>query len=417
MIGLTHWIWWATAVLSATYMFPEYFKNKYSTWIFILSFYVSQLPDIDIKWSDISKNIFVKIAYYIMSPFIWPHRSHQTHSFFWTFMYLLITLPLISVFSVAWWLLLWIAYFSHLVLDYFNPTWVPLFYLFPIIKFYRKNWKLKFTVTLNTQPRYRSIYNTIPQIIMFWKDIKFDWVWVMTWWKLEKVITIFMYLGFIGLIWLQYEMIINKLLLDSLFLAMFPIISVIWYLFVLYDLYNNDKKIFKKAFKYIIWLWFIIHWFFLYKFWNLYEPLLFPVKIFYSIILLTLPILFLLAFNLINNIKNIFFYWLLNLTWLEKKWQSLWNIYEKIWNHKVLVNLFFFIILMTSLLYVNKYQESYIWYTKLTKEDFTQEKFINKVKEVYTDWYNDLNKETGVIDKVKTLNSTGVIETVKNKFY
>jgi len=391
MIWLTHAIGGSTSLILAKTLAPDYFAVN--IWLIIFSFYVAQLPDIDIKNSSISKNILIKPIRFLLSPFIDWHRAKQTHSFFWTFFYLLLTLPFILLFWVSGWLLLWIAYFSHVFLDYFNPTWVKLFYV-PF---------------LNSEPRAWSLYNTpvllaseIPYLlkkIFIWnkksrkkikrKEIKFDWVWVMTWQWFEKFITYSLWISFIWLIIYNYKELQTWFLLDSVILSTFPTLFILIYLILIIQERKNVIKHYKQFSIFTIvgsFLWLL--WFFNILNWKIFEPFenysISTIFIFIFIFSL-LPLLFLLSKHLVLNLIN-----LPKMVINDKKATSSFNSLIK---YPTLVHLLLLILLTNSILNLNGYNSSindnYKMFENTTKETFIKN-LTNWIKEQYINSYKTL---------------------------
>jgi len=394
MIWLTHAIGGASSVLIAQYLFPDYFTIN--IWIIILSFYASQLPDIDIKNSSISKNILIKPFRFFISPFIDGHRAKQTHSIFWMWFYLLMTMPFILLFWIPWWLLLWIAYFSHVFLDYFNPTWVKLFYI-PF---------------LNSKPRAWSLYNTFPLLaleipyilkkIFIWnkkerrrikrKEIKFDWIWVMTWQWFEKVITYWLWIIFTLLIWLNLKTLKNWFLLDSVILTSFPLIATI----IILTIYIQEKKNLLKYFKYFSYsflLWIVIVFF---SYFNLFDWKIFldlsevsiSTKFFFILIFSLFPLFFILLLQVLKNIIN-----LPKMVIPSKKSTSYFNSAIK---YSTLIHLLLILLLLTSVNNLQGYNdslnESYMSIKNFNKETFLKD-FFKEVKTNYINSYIKLEKK------------------------
>lgn len=399
MIWLTHAIWGSSSILIAKTAFPEYFTIN--IWLIIFSFYVAQLPDIDIKNSHISKNILVRPIRFLLSPLIDWHRAKQTHSLFWTFFYLLITLPFILLFWVNWWLLLWIAYFSHVFLDYFNPTWVKLFY-FPF---------------LNPDPRDWSLYNTpvllaseipylLKKIFIWWKNrknikrkkVKFDWVWVMTWQWFEKFITYSLWLIFTSLIIFNFNELKEWFLFDSVILATFPTLAILVFLTLLIQERKNIISKY-KWFSIAALIWTILS---ILAYFNILNIKIFEnfenynlfTILFFIFVFSIIPLLLILLKQIVVNLIN-----LPKMVIPNKKSTSSFNSLIK---YPTLVHLLLILLLTSSIWNLNGYNSSiidnYSLFNNISKENFI-ETVTKEVKEQYLNSYNELENEINKIEK------------------
>lgn len=256
MVGQTHALGWLATVMGTIYFLPPEIQLQISIFTYFLSIYSAQLPDIDLN-SEISKNPIVKVMVFPIKGLISGHRSKETHSLFWNAIFMLYTLPLISLLWFYSWLLIWIWYFSHLLYDFFNKEGVPLFY-FPI---------------LNNNPKKYSLYNFIPytllNLIVLWFFIlkiipikrlnnfltkswnlinkkKIGWIWIRTGNFLEKVVEYGTYLLIIFLWYQLFPIIWNSIKWGWLLLSIYPIIAVILWFWIIKD--NQIKKFLLRIF-------------------------------------------------------------------------------------------------------------------------------------------------------------------------
>ena len=185
-----------------------------SLWAILLAVYAWQGPDIDMKHSAISKNPIVFIFRLFIGYFISWHRAKETHSFFGTMIFAIIFSPLIVILGLKSWIIVVIWYFSHLVLDFINPTGVKLFY-FPF---------------LNSNPRSWSVNNFIQNIVNPFKDHEArTQMGVKTGWAFESVYLI-SFIWIVAFLWFifNFSAISWRIYTDSLLLATSPIILFIW---------------------------------------------------------------------------------------------------------------------------------------------------------------------------------------------
>lgn len=220
MVWATH----AAGALGLIFLFALLFWTKefladVSLWAFILAVYAGQWPDIDMSKADISKNPIVFIFRLFVWKFISWHRAKETHSIFWTLLFALIFSFLIPILGVKSWLIVVLWYFSHLVLDFFNPTGVKLFYL-PFI---------------NSDPRPWSVNNFMMNIINPFKkhDTRSD-PWIKASWDFESIYIVWA-IWIIFLVWviINFWNLTWRIYSDSLLLANAPLIFYIWVLWLL----------------------------------------------------------------------------------------------------------------------------------------------------------------------------------------
>lgn len=343
MVWLTHAIGWATTVLWANLLAPQYFPI--SLWLIILSFYIGQGPDIDIKKSSITRNPYIKVFIFWILPFISGHRAKETHSLFWTAVYWFLSLPFIFLFWVGGWFVLVLAYFSHIFLDFFNPTGVKIFYI-PF---------------LNPEPRSWSLYNTIPHLaaeIPFLlkkllyinkrkerrkiqrSQIKYDGVGVLTGSGMEKTISLSLWLLFIVLLVLQLEGLKESISTDILLLSLlFPL-----YILITYSLVKKNIRIFQKyhmTFKYSFGIAFLLA--AIAYFWkeSPYTLIIKDASYFWILIFVTciglIPLVYYLGMKFFNSVKEAPQYLF---------WKS-WN--PDIYDYSILTQLLLVILLVFSI--------------------------------------------------------------------
>lgn len=231
MINITHSLGWINLILLLILInFPLIVQA--SIWIIILSIFLWQIMDLDLKGSWISKKIWLRsISSIITFLTVW-HRK-ETHSIFYSALIAFLLMPLnIYISLLDWSSLLWnflvifFAIFSHWLLDMANKEPIPLFY-FPLIN---PIWKAKMYTYSNF---FNNIFNnfwisTNKWFFNIWLEVSSE--------KEFKFVTLPLIFLFFALCFLLFEELTIKIFEWSNLIIQHPII---WVLLLIYSSYNN----------------------------------------------------------------------------------------------------------------------------------------------------------------------------------
>lgn len=220
MMGSTHAAGALALILYLSLFFlPITFLESISLWIYILAVYAGQGPDIDHPEANIARNPFFRPLHWILKPFIEGHRAKETHSFFWALVFWVITIPIAVIFWIPSWIALIIAYSSHFVLDFINPTGAKLFYC-PFLNPKPRSWSLN-NFVMNCLD-WKNDHDTRSQAgVKTGEFIEGNFITAIIW-------------GFtIFAIFVSYKILWARLSGDSFLLSVNPMLLIMWVLWLL----------------------------------------------------------------------------------------------------------------------------------------------------------------------------------------
>jgi len=166
MINITHSLWWINLILI---LISFWIIGDASIWIILLSIFLGQVMDLDLKNAWISKKKGLRSLSRTISFFSSWHRR-ETHSIFFSMIVAIVLLPLSLYLSIIDWsslfwntMVIFWAVFSHAILDMFNLSPIPLFYV-PVINPIEK-------------AKLYTYYNFLQNFIWnIWHYLKINWL-------------------------------------------------------------------------------------------------------------------------------------------------------------------------------------------------------------------------------------------------